>query len=227
MLRLRVMAPFAAFRPISAGSFRPTADFLTPSAAFGLLLNIAGVEMRGAEENSGGTTLIAKDLPPVRLVIGACSFPERQQIFQQLHNYPVGTSGKEKADLAKGSKYNIKPVSRAFLSDFDAIIAVEAPGLESDIRKGLLGKSCRRYGLPFLGDNSFLPDRLEEALESVVAHWYCTLDHTSSPLEKRRISRLTITINREDMTGTKSRLFAPLKDASAEIPKTAWVDVIY
>lgn len=227
MLRLRVTAPFAAFRPMAAGSFRPTADFLTPSAAFGLLLNIAGVEMRGAEEKSGGTTLIANSLPPVRLAIGACSFPERQQLFQQLHNYPVGTSGKEKAHLAKGSKYNIKPVFRAFLSDFDAIIAVEAPELEPEIRKGLHGKSSRRYGLPFLGDNSFLPDRLEEAPESAGAHWYCALDHTSSPLEKRRIARLTITINREDMAGTKSRLFAPLKEASPEVPAAAWVEVIY
>lgn len=227
MLRLRVTAPFAAFRPMAAGSFRPTADFLTPSAAFGLLLNIAGVEMRGAEEKSGGTTLIANGLPPVRLAIGACFFPERQQLFQQLHNYPVGTSGKEKARLAKGSKYNIKPVSRAFLSDFDAIIAVEAPDLEPEIREGLLGKSSRGYGLPFLGDNSFLPDRLEEAPDTARAHWYCSLDHTSSPLEKRRIARLTITIDREDMAGTKSRLFAPLKEASTEIPTAAWVEVIY
>jgi CRISPR-associated protein Cas5t len=39
-------APFAAFRTFTAGSYRPTAEFITPSAAYGLLLNVAGIEMR-------------------------------------------------------------------------------------------------------------------------------------------------------------------------------------
>ena len=226
MLRLRVTAPFAAFRSFAAGSFRPTADFLTPSAAFGLLLNIAGVEMRGADDNSSGATLIAHGLPSVRLAIGACVFPERQRIFQQLHNYPVGSSGKEKAPLAKGAKYNIKPVVRAFLSRIDAIIAVDAPDLEPELLKGLCGKSPRNYGLPFLGDNAFLLDRLEEDSRSIPAHWYCD-SGSDEPVDKRRISRFTVTIDRGDMSGSKSSLFAPLKEPSKEIPPSAWVEVIY
>lgn len=226
MLRLRVTAPFAAFRSFAAGSFRPTADFLTPSAAFGLLLNIAGVEMRGADDKRSGTTLILKDLPPVRLAIGACSFPERQQLFQQLHNYPVGTSGKEKAPLAKGSKYNIKPVTRAFLSGIDAIIAIDSPDLELELRQGINAENRRSYGLPFLGDNAFLLDRLEEVEASVKAYWYCK-PSDNEDIEKRRITRFTITIDREDMARTKSALFAPLREPSHEIPPAAWVEVIY
>lgn len=230
MLRLRIQAPFAAFRPFAAGSFRPTADFITPSAAFGLLLNIAGVEMRGGEGKSGGTTLIREKLPPVRLAIGARIFPERQEIFQQLHNYPVGTSGKEKAERAKGSKYNIVPVGRAYLSGIDAIIQVDAPDLEPQICKGLTGESPRTYGLPFLGDNSFLLDRLEKVEENTEAHWYCKIgDESTQSLktEKKRISRFTITISREDMSLTKTALFAPLCDRTSEIPSAAWVEVIY
>lgn len=226
MLRLHVTAPFAAFRSFAAGSFRPTADFLTPSAAFGLLLNIAGVEMRGADDKSSGATLISKDLPPVRLAIGACSFPERQQLFQQLHNYPVGTSGKEKAPLTKGSKYNIKPITRAFLSGIDAIIAVDSPDLELQLRKGIRGENRRSYGLPFLGDNAFLLDRMEEDADTVKAHWYCR-SSGNEDIEKRRISRFTITIDREDMARTKSALFAPLREPSYEIPPSAWVEVVY
>ena len=44
MLVLYVEAPFAVFRTFSAGWYRPTATFLSPSAAYGLLLNLAGVE---------------------------------------------------------------------------------------------------------------------------------------------------------------------------------------
>lgn len=226
MLRLRVTAPFAAFRPFSAGGFRPTADGVMKSAAFGLLLNIAGVEMRGADDQTSGATLISKDLPRVRLAVGACSFPGRQQIFQQLHNYPVGTSGREKAPMAMGSKYNIKPVTRALLSSIDALIAVDSPEIEEGLRKGLRGESDRAYGLPFLGDNSFLPDRLEEAGDTTAAHWYCSLEG-GEETEKKQISRFTTTIDRGDVSRSRTALFAPLKEPSPEIPPSAWVEVIY
>jgi CRISPR-associated protein Cas5t len=49
-------------------------------------------------------------------------FPRVQSVFQQLHNYPVGASGKEKATACKGNKYNITPVRREFLSDMRAVV---------------------------------------------------------------------------------------------------------
>ena len=42
MLLLYIKAPFAAFRTFTAGRYRPTAPFLTPSAAYGLVLNAQG-----------------------------------------------------------------------------------------------------------------------------------------------------------------------------------------
>ena len=51
MLTIYLEAPFAAFRVFSAGWYRPTSTFLSPSAAYGLLMNIAGVETRLAEES--------------------------------------------------------------------------------------------------------------------------------------------------------------------------------
>src|SRR5256885_1406244 len=128
MLCVYVEAPFGACRTFTAGWYRPTATFLTPSAAYGLLLNVAGVETRLREEEAGHssnvpTTLIRPDLPEVSLALGAPAlrlrggraipvppgerYPAVQQMYQQLHNYPVGTSGQERAESAKGNKYNI------------------------------------------------------------------------------------------------------------------------
>ena len=46
-------------------------------------------------------------------------------------------------------------------------------GLEQAIRRGLSGKpNIDRYGLPFLGDNNFLLDVLEEAQPRAVV-WAC------------------------------------------------------
>ena len=75
MFFLYVEAPFAVYRTFTAGWYRPTATFLTPSAAYGLLLNIAGIETRLREEDerhpgSVPATLTLAGLPRVRI---ACS----------------------------------------------------------------------------------------------------------------------------------------------------------
>src|SRR5947209_665819 len=167
MLCLYLQAPFAACRTFTAGWYRPTATFLTPSAAYGVLLNVAGIESRLREEEDGhdGETpasLTRPNLPKVRLALGAPAAPEAeryprvQTVFQQLHNYPVGTSGQERAESTKGNKYNITPVRREFLTGLRAIIALDSnPDLEDRVRRGLRGEfNVRRYGLPFLGANA-------------------------------------------------------------------------
>src|SRR3954469_23984515 len=101
MLCLYVQAPFAACRTFTAGWYRPTATFLTPSAAYGLVLNVAGIETRLREEDErhdGKTpaSTTRPGLPSVKLAIGAPAdsdpFPRVQSVYQQLHNYPVGAS---------------------------------------------------------------------------------------------------------------------------------------
>jgi CRISPR-associated protein Cas5t len=128
--------------------------------------------------------------------------------------------------MAMGSKYNIKPVTRAFLSSIDALIAVDSPEIEEGLRRGIRGESGRSYGLPFLGDNAFLIDRIEEAGETVTAYWYCRLNG-SEEIEKKRISRFTTKIDRGDVSRSKTALFAPLKEPSREIPLSAWMEVVY
>ncbi len=69
MLMLYVQAPFAAFRTFTAGWYRPTAAFLTPSAAYGLALNAAGFESR-RDDGLSAMTVTAFDLPPARIALG-------------------------------------------------------------------------------------------------------------------------------------------------------------
>ena len=90
---LRVRAPFAAFRGFQAGVYRATSPVMPPSTAYGLLLNLAGIEMRGPM--NGVTTEIREGLPKLRIAVGAISTQEISTIYQQLHSYPVGASGKE------------------------------------------------------------------------------------------------------------------------------------
>lgn len=247
MLCLYVQAPFAAFRIFSAGSFRPTADFITPSAAYGLLLNIAGIEMR-FNDGKKVMTLIKNDdsLPKFKLALGAKlteqhkskesdkdrrnrSFPLQHSIFQQLHNYPVGSSGKERAETTKGNKYNIVPVRRAFLSDIRAYLCVkDNPDFEQQIVDGLQGKNEQRYGLPFMGDNNFLLDRIDQVDSPEETFWFVPIEEEKDGSGLRdRITRLTIRIDRSDMSRTESSLFAPIDEPVKDIPDKAWIEVGY
>jgi len=247
MICLYLQAPFGAFRPLMAGNYRPTAAFLTPSAAYGLLLNVAGVEMRQPSDKHP-MTLIREGLPRFRVALGipaesshrylweepesasaasGLPVPATHTLYQQLHNYPVGNSGQERAVMTKGCKYNIQPIRRAFLSPLRACIAVQgASDFEEQLRGGLRGEARREYGLLFLGDNNFLVDRLEEIPEFPQAHWFIRLLQDAGGMPNH-VTRLTTRIDRADMSRTESALYAPVGSSSCEIPSEAWTEVGY
>ena len=227
MLTLYLQAPFATFRPFGAGSFRQTAGFITPSAAYGLLLNVAGIEMRADEGKE--MTVIRKGLPTVRLGLGALSLPQHHSIYQQLHNYPIGAdAGKDYVAGAKGSKYNISPGRRAFLSGIRAYVCLDGNSeLEQHVLDGLAGRRPRQYGLPFLGDNNFLVERLEPVQRREPAYWFQRLDDADEESPHEGVTRLTVTIDRADLSRTRSALFAPTAEPSIYIPESAWTEVRY
>ncbi|MBC7816697.1 MAG: type I-MYXAN CRISPR-associated protein Cas5/Cmx5/DevS [Planctomycetaceae bacterium] len=249
MLCLYLQAPFAACRTFTAGWYRPTATFLTPSAAYGLMLNIAGIESRLYEhdpthDGSAPATLMRSGLPAVRIALGvrkrepldvpddialAASLPTVQTIYQQLHNYPVGTSGMP-AELTKGTKNNITPVRREMLCNLRCYVCLDGDAdLEERIRRGLQGEfNADRYGIPFLGDNQFLLDQLkivESPKRPEPTYWYEAITDVSGSRPRPHTTRLTVSINRADMSQTDSRLFCPTSTPTATPPESAWVQV--
>ena len=221
-LWLRVQAPFAAFRGFQAGVFRASAPVMPPSTAYGLVLNLAGIEMRDTLQSV--TTLIRRDLPKMQIAIGLCSPPERASIYQQLHSYPVGASGKELKEKTHGAKFWITPVRREFLTEYDGIIGLQADDetLFEQIKKGLRGElEVNRYGLPFLGDNNFLIDRLEVIVEPPEkTRWYTRMLPDDPP--RKGSYRLTVGIDRADNSRTTSLLYAPMEAGQSLPPETAW-----
>ena len=173
-------------------------------------------------------TLTAEDVPPVELAIGMVTVPRVQRLYQQLHNYPVGESGKDRAEQARGNKYNIQPVRREVLSGLDACVAVRGnDGLEARIREGLrlgseyMPEGRARYGLAFLGDNNFTLSVLRE--ESVAARWLLRIDPTTMDIPEPGIARLTVWVDRLDMSRTASQLYHPTDEETVEIPTKAWI----
>lgn len=222
-LWLRIRAPFAGFRWMQAGVYRATSPVIPPTTAWGLVLNLASVETR--DPTPGPTTLIRTDAPRLRLAIGALREPEVGVLYQQLHSYPVGNSGKDLAERTHGAKYWIAPVKREVLVGFDCVLGVESedPALLDRVRRGIAGELDElRYGLPFAGDNNFLIDRIDVLDEPPPARWYVVMDADSPP--QRGSCRLTVGIDRADASRTTALLFAPTPEFCSPPPPSAWVE---
>ncbi|QZZ22746.1 CRISPR-associated protein Cas5 [Leptothermofonsia sichuanensis E412] len=222
-LWLQIRAPFAAFRGFQAGVYRATAPIMPPSTALGLVLNLAGIEMRA--NTRGVTTLIRDDIPCMKLAIGTVAGTESEvcTLYQQLHSYPVGNSGKD--DLkprAKGAKYWITPARREFLVGFNMVLGVQADfQILKQVEQGLRGELNRdRYGLPFAGDNNFLFDRIDVVDNPPPTFWYIQMQPDDPPM--RGSYRLTVGIDRADNSKTTSYLYAPLDEPTSEPPEAAW-----
>jgi CRISPR-associated protein Cas5t len=218
---LRVRAPFAAFRGFQAGVYRSTSPVMPPSTAYGLVLNLAGIEMRESSPKEV-MTLIRANLPRFKIAIGLVKPTERNSLYQQLHGYRVGSDEKTKmmATLTKGAKYQIVPVRREVLVDYEGVIGVQTSdeSLRERVEKSLCGELEKpRYGLPFAGDNNYLFDRIEVFDEPPAnTLWYSRFQPNDAP--RKGTCRLTVGINRKDNSKTTSFIYAP----TSELNEAVW-----
>ncbi len=231
---LRVRARFATFRHFQAGVYRASAPVMPPSAAFGLLMNLAGIDIR--DTSNAVTTQIRQNIPRLQIATGlvtptkpgdgARRFPDRATLYQQLHSYPVGNSGeKTLKPKAKGAKYWIVPLRREILVGYDGMIgfATDDYSLLTCISNGIAGNCIgTRYGLPFLGDNNYMVDRLDLIdVPPEETTWYEPMKQDEGP--RNGSCRLTIGIDRIDNSKTTSELFAPMEFSISTPPAHAWV----
>jgi CRISPR-associated protein Cas5t len=220
-LFLQLDAPFAAFRWLQAGVYRGTFPVMPPSAAWGFALNLAGIETRGVMNEV--VTPIRSDAPHLDVAVGVVHPAERSTLYQQLHGYPVGSSGKELQARAHGQKYWIAPAKRELLVGLVCVVGVRgAAAIIDRIPHGVMGNlDVERYGLPFAGDNQFLFSRIDVIEMDDRARWFVPVGPGETPRES---TRLTTVIDRGDASRTQAPLFAPTPTPCA-CPAEAWVDI--
>ncbi|MBI1268617.1 MAG: type I-MYXAN CRISPR-associated protein Cas5/Cmx5/DevS [Cryomorphaceae bacterium] len=219
---LEISAPFAAFRYFQAGVYRASSPIIPHSAAWGLVLNLAGIEIRTNTDRP--TTEIDPNAPKIQLAVGAIRHAEKSSLYQQLHSYPVGPSGKDFKERTKGNKYWIAPVRREILVGLEAVIGVKTNNSEVHHRlaDGVKGKlKVERYGLPFAGDNNLLFDKINLLEKPKRCFWYSLVD--SSAQSRPNSCRLSVKIDRADSSKSVSLLFAPGVEASDIVPDEAWI----
>ena len=220
-LFLLLDAPFAAFRWLQAGVFRGTFPVIPPSAAWGLALNLAGIESRGDVNHV--VTPVRPDTPRLDVAVGVIHRGQRSTLYQQLHGYPVGNSGGALQARAHGQKYWIAPARREMVVGLLCVVGVRGPAsVVERIPRGLAGTlDVDRYGLPFAGDNQFLFSRIDVVDFPEGVRWYVPVLPGETPAES---TRLTTVIDRVEGSRTRAPLFAPMP-APGPCPPEAWVAV--
>ncbi len=219
-LVLRLDAPFSAWRWLQAGVFRGTFPVIPHSAAWGMALNLAGIESRG--DLAQVVTPIRADAPTLEIAVGIEKAGERATVYQQLHSYPVGNSGAELKAKTFGNKYWIAPAKREILVGLVAVVGVRGPrALVERIPLGLAGNlDADRYGLPFAGDNQFLFSRIDIVDQGYIADWFVPVDPDDSPSGS---TRLTTNIDRGDSSKTQTPLFQPVPQTAC--PPESWITI--
>ena len=144
--------PSALLRPAGIGRRRlssrrrpPTASSSTsPASRARLARRMTSRRQSSGQPYAAGTSAGATRDRGAPAAEGRKSVPSVHTVFQQLHNYPVGTSGQERAESAKGNKYNITPVRREFLSD----LAPSSPSTATRPRRPRRAAACAASSTP-------------------------------------------------------------------------------
>lgn len=198
-------APFAAFRPFKSFELCPTADFITHSAAYGLLLGLAGIE----REDKG-------KFADARIVIGRKHPPKKGRIFQQL------IDGKRQLALDGGGDFNLRPFWREVLYDIEGYVGLDHPELEESLDKGIRQPSTINYwGLPFMGDNNFFLERADIHQTPTSCQWFDVFK--GEKLSRReRLHFLSVWTDYNKAAESRGLLFF-LTEERESPPETAWI----
>ncbi|MGI9105908.1 MAG: hypothetical protein ACR2G4_06635 [Pyrinomonadaceae bacterium] len=211
MLFVYFKSPFGAFRIHQSIETPITADFLTHSAAYGLLLGLAGIERERKD-----------DFKDARIAIGVLSekLPKHETVYQQLH---LATKEVE-APFMK----NARPVVREFLIGLEGYIGLNHHELEPLVTKGIdEPHSLHCWGIPFMGDNNFFVERIRVE-EPQPCRWFCQFEDNKSS-QGERLHYLSVWTDYEDSANSKGLLFAlkdgEMTDGKHQPPDKAWVSI--
>lgn len=200
-------APFGAFRPFRNVELATTTEFVTHSAAYGMLLGLAGVDRREKRKYIGA-----------RIAIGCKRLPRVGRSFQQLIR-------DERALSNDGGQLTLRPFWREVLFDLEGYIGLEHPALEELVVKGINEPSELDYwGLPFMGDNNFFLERVaafEHMLEP--CRWF-SLYQNQKLARGEHLRYLSVWTDYETNTRSRGLLFA-LTGEETSPPPEAWVSI--
>lgn len=221
MLFVHFKAPFGAFRFFQSVEMAVTADFITHSAAYGLLLGLAGIIRDDKKKYLGAR---------IALGVKGDTLPMRGRVYQQLHRVKGGAeepANKKAFERSKGTKPDIRPYIREFLHGLEGYIGLDCPEhmeLEELVERGVTQpETVDNWGLPFMGDNNFFIERLDVSQEPSACRWFSLYKgRLLSPGE--RLHYLSVWTDYKSNSRSGSFPFI-LNDVSEAPPRDGWIRI--
>lgn len=209
-------AQFAMHLQRYAGGIQATWPIPTPAEAYGLLLNLCGID------SNDHTCLPAlptrRDAPSFWTAIGSISTAGRGKILTHQHIHRVG---KQNID-PRGLKTSIEPAHREVLVGTQFVVGMRADKSLTDRIIPCLRGDIPAYNFLTAGTSDSLIDRVEVLDSPPEANWYAALDPKSPP--RAGSHRFPVWIDRRNEGKGRSTILAPTERTS-EVPGTAWVRV--
>lgn len=221
-------APFLSYRPFNVGSeYNYTLPTIPHSAAYGIGLNLAGIEMKDNGIKTGGIREAIDNLPKLQIAVGvhtkSCD-SEIGKLLHQNHNYvktaslakSLGKTQKELDKIYGYRKYSIAPSNREYISNYHGFIALRSD--DEDLIDSIINGIDNCIGsVPYAGRTNQFFSHIYQAGNDLV-HWYSIADNGGSPLD------LTTSIrDRKESTKTIVRRFFLSKEASIFPSENCWV----
>jgi CRISPR-associated protein Cas5t len=207
MLYIYFRAPFAAFRPFRNVELSPTAEFLTHSAAFGILLGLAGIERN-----------LKKKYVGAHISIGCLRMPTVERSLQLL------IQGKRKFEIEKGGNFKLRPFVREVLCGIEGYIGLEHTELEQLVKQGIDAPTTLDYwGIPFMGDNNFFIERLDLKGNPEPCQWLCEVGEDLH-IQGQKLFYLSVWTDYVNSEKSDSRLFY-LGEKTNSPPQSAWIPI--
>lgn len=218
-------APQAAFKGLTGGSYRPSYPIMPPTAAWGMILNLARINTNRAMEGRNKLSSVKFDLPSGRVAIGVRYHPTKSTLYTQAHHYLVGSAGKELAAQCHGQKSWIAPVTREILIDLSMVIGVQcSTEIRSRVEAAISGDlKDPRFSIPFAGESGFMFSSLSLVDEPPMAFWYRPVLPGEDP--QPGVCSLPVKVDFADSAKSCYRLFAPTENPMPAPPSGVWVDM--
>lgn len=204
------------------GGFRETSPVPTPSALYGLVLNLAGYEMR-----DGGT------LPQLELASGLRVTQGPAHSFSPAQESPRQFARRGSSEGLPRRQSLLTHAARSeFLLGLRGVCLVRG---DEELQEWLLEaleeptqeleSGQQRYGLPFLGDNNFFLEELAPLPEREESVQWLVDAKVVEPDDGERSLALTTWVDREETTGTRFQRFVCRPGRLREPLEEAWVSV--
>lgn len=229
---IELKAPFFSYREFNTGGYQYTLPVIPHSSAYGLALNLAGIEMKSdvPKKYSGSYVFYpAINTPKLEVAVGLISCGGFGALTHQYHRFVVtyrstkenprpSPKGNTNTTLVAkeygGRKFDIGIIQREYLSDFHGVIAVR--GNQNLVEKIIEGTNICYGGIPYSGQRNLFFSEIN-CVNNVSAYWFSA--------KKQNITKavnLTSSIDRADTTKTKRKIWYIMDEMLITPPDSSW-----